>query len=283
MKTKNPVKIGFIAGMCALAFLPQFAGAQPSGIIVTNVSSATNLVWDCSPGLTNIAVDVAFKHSVAVAVAYPVSASQSGSGAISGGAPDPAAILKVSGFSFPFSGGKYKVTGSVTSNKGKGHVIIKSVASGTVHGFEKNRRVNVNHTLNVRFDNSTLTVTGKVTDVVSVHPPIIKGDATGRGSYSTNSSIGAVVPGNGSWTLTLIDLATTGKTVLGSATVVLDSGASFHFKVHGSFAPLTELSRLTLTANDKPTRGSSLRVFLDGNAITSIRGVISGQAVNVSF
>ena len=249
---------------------------------MTNVSSATNLVWDCSPGLTNIAVDVAFKHSVAVAVAYPVSASQSGSGAISGGAPDPAAILKVSGFSFPFSGGKYKVTGSVASNKGKGHVIIKAVASGTVTGT-KTRRVNVNHTLNVRFDNSTLTVTGKVTDVISVHPPINVGDATGRASYPVSTSVGAIVPGDGSWTLTLIDLATTGKTVLGSATVVLDRGASFHFKVHGSFAPLTELSRLTLTANDKPTRGSSLRVFLDGNAITSIRGVISGQAVNVSF
>ena len=268
--------------MCALAFLPQFAGAQPSGIIVTNVSSPTNLVWDCSPGLTNIAVDVAFKHSVAVAVAYPVSASQSGSGAISGGAPDPAAILKVSGFSFPFSGGKYKVTGSVTSNKGRGHVIINAVASGTVTGT-KTRRVNVNHTLNVRFDNSTLTVTGKVTDVVSVHPPINVGDATGRASYPVSTSVGAIVPGDGSWTLTLIDLATTGKTVLGSATVVLDRGASFHFKVHGSFAPLTELSRLTLTANDKPTRGSSLRVVLSGDVITSIRGVISGQAVNVSF
>jgi hypothetical protein len=161
-------------------------------------------------------------------------------------------------------------------------VIINSVASGTIHGVEA-RRVNVNHTFNVHFDNSTLTVTGKVTDVVSVHPPLNKGDATGRGSYSTGASIGAVVPGNGSWILTLIDLATTGKTVLGSATVVLNSGASFHFKVHGSFAPSTELSKLALTANDKPTRGSSLRVVLDGNAITSIRGVISGQAVNVSF
>ena len=282
MKTKNPIILSFIAGMCALAFLPQFAGAQPSGTIVTNVSSATNLVWDCSAGLTNVAVDVAFKNSVAVAVSYPVSVSQSGSGAISGGALDPAAILKVEGYSFPFFGGRYKVTGSATSNKGKGHVIINSVASGTIHGVEA-RRVNVNHTLNIRFDNSTLTVTGKVTDVVSVHPPINVGDATGRGSYSTGASIGTVVPGDGSWILTLIDLATTGKTVLGSATVVLDSGASFHFKVHGSFAPSTGLSKLTLTANDKPTRGSSLRVVLNANAITSIRGVISGQAVNVSF
>src|ERR1017187_7824744 len=82
MKTRNPVIISFIAGMCALAFLPQFAGAQPSGTIVTNVSSATNLVWDCSAGLTNIVADVKFKRDVGVTVSYPVSVSQSGSGAI---------------------------------------------------------------------------------------------------------------------------------------------------------------------------------------------------------
>lgn len=282
MKTISPVITSLFAATCAFVSPPQFAGAQPSGTVTTNVSSSTNLVWDFSAALTNVAVDVTFELGTAVSVSYPVTVSQSGSGVISGRAPDPAAVLRALGLSFPFSGGNYKVTGSVTSNKGQGHAIIKASAMGFVTGSET-RRINANQTLNIRFDNTTRTATGTETASVSIHPPLRTGDATGRASLTINESLSTMVAGNGSWTLTLVDLSTTGRTVLGSATVVLDSGATFDFKVRGSFSSSTGVSKLTLTADGKPTRGSSLRVVLNGNDITSIRGAISGQKVNVSL
>lgn len=282
MKTTSRFIAGLILGTFTAAFLPQFASAQPSGTIATSVSSATDLVWDVGAVTTRVSFGVTFPGSTTVNLAFPVVISQSGAGAISGGALNPAATLRVLGVSFPFLGGKYKVTGTVTSNKGKGHALIKATVSGSVSGVET-RQVKATHMINVHFDNTALTVTGTETDMISVHPPVRAGEAVGHGTVPINEVPSAFFVGNGSWTLTLSDLTTTGKKVLGTATVVLNSGQSFNYNVHGLFTDATGISKLTLTAADKPTHGSSLQVSLNGNVIKSIKGRISGQSVNVSF
>jgi hypothetical protein len=282
VKRTNQRITGAIFGTLAVAFLSQFANAQPSGTITTNISSSTNLVWDFSAAITNISFNAAFHSGTVVNISYPVITSQNGAGVISGGALDPAATLTVLGHSFPFSGGKYKVNGTFTSNKGKGHVLVRNTVSGTVSGLET-RRVNANHTVNIRFDNTAQTVTGKQTDNVAVHPPVNPGEVNGHGSVSINSPLSAVFAGDGSWTLSLSGIATTGKKVLGTATVVLNSGRTFNYNVHGLFSSSTGISKLTLTAADKSTRGSVLHVSLNENAITIVRGAISGQSVIAFF
>ncbi|HZL43906.1 MAG TPA: hypothetical protein VFD66_11590 [Verrucomicrobiae bacterium] len=284
MKRTSSLITGVIIGTFAAAFLPHVASAQPSGTITTNVSSPTDLVWDVGTVITRISFGVTFPGSTTVNISYPVVVSQSGAGVISGGAPKPAATLTVLGASFPFSGGKSKVTGTISSNNGKGRALIRTTVSGSVSGVET-RRVNATHNLIVRFDNTARTTTGTETDMVTIHPPIRTGEAVGHGSVPINEAPSAFFAGNGngSWTLTLSGITSLDNKVLGSATVVLNSGRSFNYTVHGSFSSSTGNSKLTLTAGDKSTRDSTLHVVLDGNVITSIRGVISGQSVNASF
>jgi hypothetical protein len=284
MKRTSQFIAGVIIGTFTAAFLPQFASAQPSGTITANVSSPTNLVWDVGAVMTRVSFGVPFPGSTTVNLSFPVVISQSGAGVISGEALNPAATLTVLGVPFPISHGKYKVTGVITSNKGKGHALIKATVSGTVTGVAT-RRVKATQNINFHFDNTaqTATATGTETDTASIHPPVRTGEAAGHGTVAINEPLSAFFAGNGSWTLTLSDVNTIGNKVLGTATVTLNSGQSFNYTVHGVFSSSTGNSKLTLSAADKPTHGSTLHVALNGNAITSIQGGISGQKVKASF
>jgi hypothetical protein len=261
----------------ATVLFQQTSTAQPSGTISTNITSSTNLVWDLGGLFTRVSFAVTnHADGATVRVSYPVVLNQSGGGRLTGGSPNPAVTLTADGYNIRFSGGKYSLTGSVTSHKGLGHLLLKAQLTGsaTLTGH----KVKASHLINVRFDNQTMAFTGKQTDSAY---------ASTRGTISQKSdiagSVSSIFSGDGTWTLTLNDLTTTGKKVVGSATVLLNSGQSFHYNVHGTFTASTGISKLVLVSAEKATNGSTLRVSLNGDAITAIKGSISGQAVKLTL
>jgi hypothetical protein len=264
-----------IIGTCASVSLPQLAQAQPSGSVTVSVT--TNDVWDLA-GSQSVQFSVSNRKNT-VSVGFPVTFSQNGAGAFSGPGIDTPVTLTVDGADANFSGTS-KVTGTITSNNGKGHVLLTFGAHGMTVALGKTRLVGASQTLSFHFNDTEPTVTGVQTDIAA---------AAGKGIISNHQAISealsSVFTGNGSWTLALSDLTTTGKKVTGTATVTLNSGQpAFNFNVNGIFKSKSDTSTLTLTAAEKDTRGSSLVVLMSGtNTVTSIKGSISGQFVKVSL
>lgn len=271
----------FAIGLGAL-LLPQFAQAQPTGSIIVTVT--TNAVWDVN-GL-NFTADYTItkqhnEHTSTVSVSYPFTPSQSGGGAISGLSDSTPITLAVNGANADFTG-KVKLHGSVTSSHGKGHVLFSGTASGSTDLEGRPRHVSSTHVMSLKFDNSLLTATGTERDSAA---------AAGLGIVSQhediNEPLSSVFTGDGSWTLALSNLSTSGKKVTGTATVSLNSGQVLSFNVNGLFTANKGTAKLTLTAankKDASTKGSTLQVGISANnTISSIKGRLSGQAVNVTF
>ena len=275
MRIMRNILASVIIGTCASVSLPQLAQAQPSGSVTVTVT--TNDVWDAA-GNRTVQFSASDRHNT-VSVGFPVTFSQDGGGAFSGAGIDTPVTLTVDGVNANFSGTS-KVTGTITSSKGAGHVILTMSVHGKTVVLGKTRNVKAAQTLNFHFDNTALTVTGAEHNSAS---------ASGKGTVSShqaiNEALSTFFPGNGSWTLALNDLTTTDKNVTGTATVTMNSGQPpFNFNVNGIFKSGADTATLVLTAADKPTRGASLVVKMSGtNTVTSIKGSISGQSVKISL
>lgn len=278
-------KTSHLASTAAVAlgvamFAPQFTQAQtgPSGSFTNTVSAATNAVWDVGGIFT--AVDFAVTNKdVKVIVYYPVAVQQSGSGRLSGGSAGTPVQLVVQGTNVSFSGTS-KVTGSISSNRGKGHASFSATVSGLGLLDGKTRRLSASDSVSITFVNATNAALVTVRKSVS---------AAGKGSISNHESydlpLSSVFPGgDGSWTLVMNNLSTTGKKVtgLGLAVVTLNSLQTFNFNVNGLFKS-DGTSKLVLTGADTASKGSTLQVSMNGNTVTGIKGKISGQSVNAQF
>lgn len=270
--------IAIAAGLSLI--LPTVANAQsgPSGTTTNTVSDPANAVWDFAGIVTNVNVDVTGSIG-SVDLSFPVTIQQSGSGKLSGSG-DVTVALDYAGSdqSFP---GTYKVSGGLTSSRDGAHLTFVATVAGmtSLPPDPKSRRVSATHQDNATINASTRTISGKRK---------LSASASGMGSIVENSFFGPlplhlVGPfGNGSWTLTLT-VSTTGKIVTGSAVVALNSGQTFHYGVKGSFNAKSNSSKLVLTGADLATKGSTLQVTMSGDAVTAIKGKITGQSVKVTF
>ena len=275
MRMMDNILASMFIGTFASVSLPQLAQAQPSGSVTVSVT--TNDVWDVG-GSETVQFSVSNPRNT-VSVGFPVTFSQNGAGAFSGAGIDTPVTLTVDGADANFSGTS-KVTGTITSNNGKGHVLLTFGVHGKTLVLGKTRLVEASQTLNFHFNDTALTLTGVERNTAA---------ASGKGIISNhetiNEALSSIFPGDGSWTLALNDLTTTGKKVTGTAIVTLNSGQpAFNFNVNGIFKSNSVTATLTLTAAEKAARGSSLVVLVSGtNTVTSIKGSISGQLVKVTF
>jgi hypothetical protein len=70
--------------------------------------------------------------------------------------------------------------------------------------------------------------------------------------------------------------------VRGSATVTLNSGEIHLFSVRGSYRPRDKQSRLWLIGAGLSS-SSRLLIYMQSNNISSIKGTIAGQSVQVAY
>ena len=286
MKTSNKCLLTALVALGVAMVSPRSVHAQnaPSGSInIPTITDPANAVWDVDSDFTNIEFSVTSKDGdTTVSVSCPVSVSQSGSGKFSGSGNTPVQ-LDVDGVNQSFSG-SYKVTGTITSNKGRGRGSYNAIVSGIAQlegkqGKVEPHKVTGKQSGKVSFDNVMGTATTSQKDTAS---------ASGMGSISSTETqpqpLSSVFAGDGSWTLVLNDLATDSRNkILGTATVTLNTGQVFRYGVRGVYKTKDGSSKLLLKALDLATKGSTLLVGMNGNTVTTIKGKITGQMVNISL
>lgn len=280
MKTTSRSFIVAVLVLGPALVAPRFAEAQsaPTGSVTNVVTAPTNAVWDVDTGLTNVDFTVKNKDGSTVSVSYPISVQQMGSGRLTGGPADTTVELNVQGTNLTFTG-SYKVTGSISSSRGRGHASLNTIVKGSAFIDGRNRMVTAKHAATVSFDNAAGTASGVEMNSASAAG---KGTLTSRDDFS--QSLDSVFPGNGSWTLVLNNLSTDLRNkITGSADITLNTGQKFQYTVRGVFKPKDGTSKLVLTGFDTLTKGSALQVGMSGNTVTNIKGKISGQMVNVVF
>ncbi|HZL44423.1 MAG TPA: hypothetical protein VFD66_14225 [Verrucomicrobiae bacterium] len=274
--------------VAAMAFgvllAPRISQAQtnaPTGNVQVAVTDLTNRVWDLDRVINGVGFSVTNKNDATVDVDYALNLIQTGSGSLktAGDTNETTVHLTINGTNAPDFTGKFHASGSITSNKGKGHGTFTSTVTGLAL-IVKPRHVTATESIVFSFDNIANTTTLTKRDSAS---------ASGLGSIRgdpqvTIGTLTTEFPGDGSWTLALVGLTTSGKNITGTAaTVTLSTGQVFNFKVKGLFKTTDSTSRLLLASSDTASRGSSLTVTMAGNTVMGIKGRITGQSVNVSF
>lgn len=267
-------------------FAAQSAQAQtngPAGSFTNFVSGSSNLVWDFQGVITNVSLDITNTLGTEVFIGYPVAILQFGNGRILG-LGDTIVELDTPDTNTTFTG-TYRINGAISSNKGRGRALVHSVVKGLAelsdrHNHVALRRVTANQVVHVTLDNTALTLEGTQSSSAAASGV---GGIRGTDSFGPDS-LPAFVNGDGTWSLALIGLVTDSKNkITGTATVTLDSGQTFTYVVKGLFKSKTNTSKLVLTGFDLTTKGSVLVVSMTGNSVTSIKGKISGQSVNVVY
>jgi hypothetical protein len=279
MKTITKFASGTFLTLTVALVTPSSVNAQtgPSGSFTNAVSGGSNAVWDVSATLTNVDFSLTNNDdSTEVNIDYPVSVEQTGGGKLGGlGVATVSLVINGAPMTFP---GSYKAKGAISSNHGAGHAMFSSTVTGLADIEGATRKVSAVDSVSVAFDNIGGAVTGTERKSAS---------ASGKGSISSHDvvteSLGSVFPGDGSWTLVL-NLSTDSRNkVTGTGDITLNSGQTFHYTVHGAFNSKSNTSKITLSAFDAATKGSTLKVGMTGNTVASIKGKISGQSVDVSF
>jgi hypothetical protein len=277
-----------ILGVSAALLMPFLASAigpiAPSGSFTNTVTDPANAVWDFGGILTNIDIH-ATQHGVEAQASIAIDFTQSGQGKVNGSQDSIPVTLNLVGNdsgSVPLS---TTVTekGSINSTAGGSHLVFTVTATGigTLPGQPKASNITLKNQINSVINNTNQTIIGTMKETAS---------ASGVGSVNetrnfTNSitAVGGGDLGDGSWTLTLNNLATTNNQVTGTATITLNSEQVFNYSVKGSFNS-TKGTKLVLTGADVISKGSAIQVTLDtGNVVRNIKGRITGQNVNASF
>jgi hypothetical protein len=285
MKKLHCLSLSVALTLAAASLAPQLALGQvtgPSGDISVNVPGSP--IWDLSGdkdvqfGLTN--------KNTQVVVSYQIHIDQNGGGKLVGGPATTSVSLNVNGVDSPFDG-RYKATGSVSSTRTGTRISLHAAVSGRAEIPGHKNQLSPHHVVAVK----SVSFSFAPGDDSATETERDSASASGLGSIGGHQSLSIPLSellagaGDGSWTLSLTGLTTTGHRVSGGATVTLSSGLALSFVVHGAFRPDGH-SHLTLVPADRGTRGSSLRVTLDGNngnAITDIKGRLTGQKVDVTL
>lgn len=285
MKTTLHILRSSVLGVTAALLVPFLAAATvptgPSGNYTNTVANSTNDVWDFGGVITNVTIDFTAKGTT-VQADIPTAFTQSGQGKVSASQTDVSITPTVNSAPFTYS---TTVTekGSVNSTKGGSHFIfsVTATGTGTLPGASHASTITLGGQISATIDNATQAIFGTMKESASASG---KGSISGTTTFSNSvSEVSSGGLGNGSWTLKLIDLATSNTAVTGSATITLNSGQSFNYTVKGTFSS-TKGTKLLLTGSDANSKGSSIQVVIDtNNVVTNIKGRITGQNVNASF
>jgi len=277
MKINTPL-LAAAAALCLITANSSWAQA-PSGNISTNITDPTNALWDLTQisELKHVSLDFN-DSSGSLQIDYNVDYLQDGGGKLAG-TGNTTVSLSVDGTPQPDFSATYVVKGAVTSVKGVGRLSLTRSASGTAFLEGANRTASVSDKMS--------TVINPVTRQIVSGTFSRKASASGLGGKSDSGTISPQpLPGDlgdGSWTLSMDLLPDSGNKYMGSsntATVTLMTGMVYHFTIVGSFNATTQISKLVLKGVNE-AQGSSLKVTLLGNQVTSILGKVSGQAISI--
>jgi len=281
-----------IAIFGATTLAVQTSSAQPSGAITNQVTDPTNALWDFSK-LTNELQNMdlsLYKVSGKVTneqaeIMYSDPFTQDGGGKFSGSGQTAATLIyNFDQGSMPDTNdfnASYQVGGSVTSTKGTSRLVFTTKLSGKVIESGTSGQLSAASTYTVNVDAVTGIVSGRYARSGTLAEKGKTRTASDTGTFGPNPlSDFADEVGNGTWALTLVFTQTSGNALKGAATVILDSGATYPFTFTGTYSPHKSESTLALkgVAGGK---GSLLAVTLQGDNITKIAGLVSGQTVNV--
>lgn len=251
----------------------------PSGNYAVSVTGAENLVWDLT-ALDNEMGDYRMSigsDSTEVQLSFPRHFKETGSGSlVTIGTGDTDVNMELWDSSsepiqltFP---GKYKVSGSITSNRGVCKVKMVTSVTGKANLQNANRSLSASETISASVNNATFQVTGTSQS---------KASASGLGSMKSSDTISDDIASmQGGWVMNLTGLATTGNKVTGTASVTLHSGAIHQFSVKGTYNSKTGISKLVLMGLDVAKGGNLTVTMGSGNKVTLIKGKVFGQMVN---
>lgn len=286
MKITLNIFPGFVLGIGAALLMPFMASAVgpvgPSGDFSETVTNAADAVWDFEGVVTNANFDVS-ENGPEVQANIPAAFTQSGAGKISGSATDVPMSFTINGLggngTVPLSA-TVTEKGSISSTKGSARFSITFRASGTatLPSSSHSSVITLSEQINATINSTNQTITGSMKSTASDSS---HGSITETMTFANPlSDVGAL--GDGSWTLNLNGLSTTGTKVTGTATVTLNSGQVFNYSIKGSFSS-TKGTLLLLSGSDANSKGSTITVTLNtSDVVTNIKGKISGQTVNVS-
>jgi hypothetical protein len=283
---------GLVLGLTVLAGHSSFA-QPPSGSITNLVSSSTNALWDASlfGGLQSISFTVQGATNLspsAVYVAFPATFTQDGRGRLSGSGTNQVSLSTYYSSSnqwvdAPDFAGKYVASGSIVSLPGIAKLTFAARASGEATLGGTNRKLSALQAYLVYIYLADGLLAGSYADTVT-----ISGERTlSQGTPFPATAIPAEL-GDGSWTLVTNfeqPASNTSNKLKGTATVTLNSGATYPFRLTGLYSGKKQQSSLLLTGvkNDAGDgRGSTLMVTLSqSNTVVRLSGRISGQTVRL--
>jgi hypothetical protein len=279
MKTKIPF-FASAAVSLLITLTPNLGSAQaPTGNISTNITNPTNAIFDITEvsDLKHASFDVN-GNSTSLHIAFDVDFDQSGGGKLAG-ADTNVVSLTVDSVPQPDFAAAYVVKGAVTSVKGVGRLSISESVTGTAFLNGANRKASASEKRSVIINPVTLQI---VSGTFSR-----KASATGLGGASESGTLSPqALPaelGDGSWTLSMDlqpDVNNKYTGVNNTATVTLMTGMVYHFTIVGNFNATTHVSKFVLKGVDE-AQGSSLKVTMLDNAVTTILGKVSGQAISL--
>ena len=258
------------------AFTTQNAFSQaPTGSVSIVISSSTNALYDATLApLKSIKLDIPQNNSGDLLISFDDPYAQDGKGKLAGAGTTQVAVTNDMGVALSFPG-TYQTKGTIKGNNGLTTIRLASKVSGLAFISGLFRNVSASAKYSVTIDSAAGTVTGT---------RMQKASASGLPSAGDTESITDVIPpeiGDGSWTLMVNFGEPSGTKLQGTATVTLATGQVYPFNFTGTFVSATGQSKLTLQGVDAAA-GSKLTVTLQGSAVTSIKGKVSGQVVSVA-
>lgn len=277
MKINTPI-LAAAAALCLLTSNVGLAQA-PSGTITTNITDPTNALWDLTQAsdLKDVSFDLS-GGGTSLQVEFTVDFLQNGGGKLAG-TSNTTVHLTVDGTPQPDFSATYVVKGAVTSVKGVGRLSLTRSAKGTAFLEGANRTVSASDQMSA--------VINPVTRQIVSGTFSRKATASGLGGESDSGTISPEpLPGSlgdGSWTLSMALQPDSRNKYTGStntATVTLMTGMVYHFTIVGNYNATTQVAKFVLKGVNE-AQGSSLKVTMLGNQVTSILGKVSGQAISI--
>jgi hypothetical protein len=261
--------------LAGLTMIPQYCPAAiPSGAVTFTNTDEANSLWDATriTDLNNLKLGIA---DIGGTISFPVAFTQDGGGKLVG-AGTTTITFDTTDFSGTIPSAAYKISGTLKSKGGVATLKFSATATGTASLQGANRRVSASQKLTATLDANSHSLTGTYMN---------KASASGLGSPKPDTgplpqTWASVAPqlGNGGWVLSMALANDGSKKIAGTATVTLNSGASFTFVAKGVYSAKTDTSKLVLSPT-AGSKGSALKILMSGNSIAAIQGKVSGQSV----
>jgi hypothetical protein len=272
------MKTSLLIGVTALtlsALAPLNASAQaPTGTISIVVGSPANALYDATLApLQVIDLDISQDDSGDLFITFADPFTQDGKGKLAGSGTTQVTVTNEPDIALSFQG-TYVTKGTIKGNNGLTTLRLAAKASGSAFLENATRKLNATANYAITINSAAGTVSGTIKQ---------KASASGLGSVNSTETFQDMLPpelGDGSWTLELNFGEPDGTKLQGTATVTLATGQVYPFNFTGTFVSSNGQSKLTLKGVDAGL-GSKLTVTMQGSAITTIKGKVSGQIISV--